>query len=260
MRPRRSRTSLLGLSTVAILLALAAVGFGLLPPNPSSQVEPDPVIAIDPAALVPDWTRISAWPGFEAPGGSNPDPGQLSTVIVLDDSGSMGPMMLDAKQAVIDAVSQFPDNSRVAVIALNRGRVLDAVAVDEARASLPAAIDPVMADGKTPLGRALGTALDLLAQEAARQRGFGTYRILIATDGRASDAAVLRRAIAEILSASPVEVATIGIGIGEGHALNMPGFTDYVSVQGVDRLAAALAQVSAEQESFQPVTAFEKVE
>ncbi|MEO0829806.1 MAG: vWA domain-containing protein [Pseudomonadota bacterium] len=218
----------------------------------------DGISTLDEARLAPNWAAIAGWPGQEADSLLAPDPKRVTTVIVLDDSGSMGSAMEDAKAAVLTAVEQMPDDGRVAVIALNRGRILDAMAVTDARGTLPQLLQPVEPSGGTPLGASMFQAFDILTAEAAQQRGFGTYRVLVTTDGQASDGAALSNAVERILSRTPIEVATIGIGIGKGHPLNMPGHMDYVSVSGVDGLAAALTQAAAEQTTFDPVTSFDE--
>ncbi|MBM7067994.1 vWA domain-containing protein [Actibacterium sp. 188UL27-1] len=255
-----SAKSYSGFVTAGVLL-LGAVIFGQDLLFPQGNV---PLLSrgsqIDETRLAPNWSAIASWPGTEAETSAAPDPNRLTTVIVLDDSGSMGGSMGDAKDAVLIAVNQLPDDGTVAVLALNAGLVFPPSPVTEARSALPSALGPVAPSGGTPLGSSLLQAMTLLEQEAANQRGFGTYRALITTDGQAGDEDVLKNAIEQILSTSPVEVATIGIGIGEGHPLNMPGHVRYVSVSGVDGLAAALTEAAAEQTSFEPITAFETVD
>ncbi len=222
---------------------------------------------IDTSALIPDWSAIAAWPNNSQSTSDIPeasettttvDPWQITTIIVLDDSGSMKLQIDDAKAAVIQAVAQFDPQSRVGVIALNGGLVTEVVTAEEATKRLPGQLASIIADGDTPLGSRLDDAAALLANEAEARRGFGVFRILVTTDGAASDANKLKTAVSQILSETPIELATIGIGIGEGHALNVPGFTNYVSVQGVDGLAGALAAAAAEQTKFQPIDRFEE--
>jgi len=216
---------------------------------------------IDQAALIPDWSAIATWP----PGSTEEvdtvaevDPWQVTTMIVLDDSGSMEGRIDQAKSAITDAVAQFDARSRVGVMALNAGLVAEVVAAGDAALLLPDQLKPIVAAGNTPLGSRLDDAARILENEASERRGFGVFRILVTTDGAASDADRLNRAVSQILSETPIELATIGIGIGEGHALNVPGFTSYVSVNGVDGLANALAAAAAEQINFQPIDRFEE--
>lgn len=226
-----------------------------------SPPAPAPAL-IDPTRLVPDWSAISGWPGVsessDADVQANPDPRKLTTVILLDDSASMGGQMDAAKQAVLQAVSAFDPDSRVGILALNAGEVLPVMSARDAANVLSERLLPIQPNGATPLGRSLNSALATLTQEARNQRGFGVFRILVTTDGAASDEVNMNKMIARILSSTPVELATIGLGIGEGHALNLPGFTSYVSVDGVDGLANALQEAAAEQTEFKPITQFEE--
>lgn len=209
--------------------------------------------------LTPNWSAIAEWPPTSEET-STPlaklDPWQVTTLIVLDDSGSMKSQIAGAKSALVDAVRRFDPDSRVGVIALNAGPVADVAFARDAAAALPAQLDTVQADGGTPLGARLIDAANILAGEAGSRRGFGVFRILVATDGAASDSAKLNAAVTRILSNTPIELATIGIGIGEGHALNVPGFTSYVSVASVDGLAQALSAAAAEQTTFKPISEF----
>jgi uncharacterized protein YegL len=256
LKPGKTVTTVL-----AVALVAGVIGFeGLMDTfNGSSNTIEPRFDEIDTSAFAPNWSAIAQWPGREVDGSAAPDPNRLTTVIVLDDSGSMGADLEDAKQAVLTAVNQLPTDGIVAVLALNKGLVLKPTEVSAARRTLPAALAPLIPDGNTPLGSSLFLAYELLGDEAALQRGFGSYRALITTDGQASDGDLLQVAITEILSQSPVEIATIGIGIGEGHPLNMPGFTEYVSVSSVEGLADALIKATAEQTSFEPITNFQTV-
>ena len=81
---------------------------------------------IDQAALMPKWSVISSWPpgsGEEVQAAATVDPWQVTTLIVLDDSRSMEGQIAQAKNAVVEAVSQFDSTSRVGVIGLNSGLI-----------------------------------------------------------------------------------------------------------------------------------------
>ncbi|MEO0911686.1 MAG: VWA domain-containing protein [Pseudomonadota bacterium] len=245
-------------AAVVPLAIFAAVAVSVIflsdgPPPPQQEAR---VSAPSAESLAPDWPRIAEWPVLDVEPLSMPDPNLLTTVILLDDSGSMSAEMADAKAAVLSAAEQLPKGGKLAVLALNAGNVLEPTPVADAQALLPDALRNVIADGNTPLGARMLDAYRVLSEEAALQRGFGTYRLVITTDGQASDAGALREAMVQILSGSPIEVATIGLGIGEGHPLNMPGQTRYVSVDTVAEFATALSAATAEQTSFDPITSF----
>ena len=258
---------------IAILLVYQ-VNFQLDRPtpitSPSSAPAAEQVTSINRAALMPNWSTIASWPlgSVESTNAINStettgkvttvDPWQVTTVIVLDDSGSMQGRLEQAKTAIIQAVSQLDPQSRVGVIALNGGQVSGVVSAADAAVLLPEQMRDIFADGGTPLGSRLDAAAEILAVEAEKRRGFGVFRILVTTDGEATDADRLEASVSKILSSTPIELITIGIGIGEGHALNLPGFTSYVSVDGVDGLAGALTAAAAEQTNFQPIDRFEE--
>jgi uncharacterized protein YegL len=220
----------------------------------------------EPPAYVPstdmgtvDWEALAAWPPLiEVPDVETmPDPDRIFTMIVLDDSGSMGSDLEQAKAAVLQAVRMMDPNDRVGVLALNAGLVLPFETVEDAADILPGRLSPLRSTGSTPLGPALSAARDLLSEEAARSRSFGTYRIIVTTDGAADDPDLLVREVIETVNKTPVQVATIGIGIGRRHVLNAEGHTSYVAVDDVGKLAEALQAAVAENASFDPITAFE---
>ena len=247
------KTTAAGGGLTGLVLAGGVVLWAMGDFGSSGPVNPDEL----PITVSTDWRAVADWPGFEAEGASEPDPERLTTVIVFDDSGSMENEIEDAKTAVRQAIGSLPASGRVAVLGLNSGVILGSMPVAAAQQAIDRAITPVQADGGTPLGVRLGDAFRMLEAEAASQRGFGTYRVIVTTDGAASDEDVLRDTVVQVLSTSPVEIATIGLGIGEGHPLNLPGLTSYVAVDSVDRLADALQAAAAEQTVFEPITAFE---
>ncbi len=206
-----------------------------------------------------DWAAISIWPPLlEVPDvESIPDPDRIFTMIVLDDSGSMGSDLEQAKAAVMQTIKMMNPQDRVGVLALNAGLVLPITTVEDASLTLQNSLLPLRPTGSTPLGPALSAARDFLSAEAARSRSFGTYRIIITTDGAADDADRLIAEVKETVNTTPIQVATIGIGIGRRHVLNAEGSTSYVAVDNVSKLGEALQAVAAENANFDPITAFE---
>lgn len=207
--------------------------------------------------VVPDWAAIASWPGVDADTvDALPDPNRVFTAIVLDDSGSMGTDIEAAKIAVTAALDAMKDDDAVAVIALNDGSILPFMPVADARIALPAPLARVFSDGSTPLTRALRLARQGLAEEAAKVGGFGTYRILVTTDGVADDGDALRREIEDIASQTPIQVATIGVGISGEHVLRRPDLAAFVSVSDISGLAGALQAAIAEEQAFSAITSF----
>lgn len=239
---------------VVILVFIGLVGFSLFDNWVIDDAPPE--VAAD---LTPEWEAVAAWPGLEADvAAADPAPDRSTTVLVFDDSGSMSSEIVQAKQAALDFVAKLPPETYFGAIGLNSGVLVQPMPVDEALPALRASLRGVQADGGTPLTGALRAAHEMLRLEAANQRGFGTYQILVTTDGAANDPGLLIDEVVTILRTSPITISTIGLGIGEGHPLNLGGETRYVAIANVADLAGALQDVAAEQTVFDPITAFEE--
>lgn len=213
------------------------------------------------APVTPNWSAIAAWPAAEAPSvEAQPDPNRRVTAIVLDDSGSMDDDIDAAKQAVVSALDAMAGDDRVAVLALNAGTVLPFTDVAEAQGGLPALLRPIVSDGSTPLTRSIQDAQQLLEGEAASMRGFGTFRLIVTTDGAADDGEALARAITALAASTPIQITTIGIGISGNHVLRREDLGSFVDVANVAALAEALQAAVAENTAFEAITDFTEVE
>lgn len=239
---------------LTVIVAFGIIGFvvtGPLRDQLPGLGTPDPVI--------PDWAAITQWPSLQADlVAAQPDPNRRITAIVLDDSGSMGGDMEAAKAAVLGALDAMQDSDRIAVLALNAGTVLGFSDVGDAKAQLPALLEPIRSDGSTPLTRSITHARDLLAEEAATMRGFGTFRMIVTTDGQADDSDALDAVIERLAAITPIQVTTIGIGIRGQHVLRRQDLGSFVDVANVDALQEALQAAVAENTSFRAITDFEE--
>ena len=239
-----------------IFIAIGVVIFAIAIWDDLMQGEVTPQLQAD---LSPRWDAVAAWPGVEADSAAaDPEPDRTTTVLVFDDSGSMSDQIEAAKVAALEFAAKLPATTYLGAIGINSGVLVEPMPVREALPVLQSVLATVRADGGTPLTRAMRAAHDMLRNEAANQRGFGTYQILVTTDGAADDTGALTDEVVAILTASPVNISTIGIGIGDGHPLNLGGETRYVAIADVADLASALQEVAAEQTSFDPITAFEE--
>jgi len=228
---------------------VALVAFLLLVPSENETFSNAPV--------EPDWAAIAAWPGLDAAeAAARPDPGRTFTAIILDDSGSMGADIVPAREAVVAALDAMDPDDRVAVIALNAGVILPFSTVAEAQGTLPRLLASVISEGGTPLTGAMIAAREALAREAAVSGGYGTYRILVTTDGAADDGAALQAEVEHIARATPIQIATIGVGIRGGHILRRDDLAAFVAIDDVGQLAAALRDAIAEEQTFSAITSF----
>jgi len=239
--------------TLVVLAIVGALVIGIY----NATVPHLPALGRQPQ-IEPNWAAISAWPGIQAESvEAQPDPNRLIAAIVLDDSGSMSADIDAAKTAVIGALDAMSDRDRVAVLALNAGTILPFTTVAEARSMLPNLLQPIRSDGSTPLTGAIRTAQTLLGQEAAMVRGFGSFRLIVTTDGQADDDAALNAEIEQLAARTPIQVTTIGIGISGNHVLRRKALGSFVDVSDVSALQQALQAAVAENSAFDAITNFD---
>ena len=149
-------------------------------------------------------------------------------VVLLDDSGSMEERMnrqqtrrIDAaKDALLTVLNQVPDNSRVGVLALNGNSgngewIIELGPVDKSR--IQDAVGRIHAGGGTPLGAFIKQATDALL-ELREKQFYGTYRLLIVTDGEANDGSYLESILPDVLSRN-ITIDVIGVDMRQRHSL-----------------------------------------
>ena len=221
------------------------------------EIDVSDVVQGGPEEVMPNWSSIAAWPAVETQTvEATPDPNRRITAIVLGDSGSMGADIVPAKAAVLEALNAMADHDRVAVVALNHGIVLPFTQVGDAKGALPDALAEIKSDGSTPLTQAVTIARSLLEDEAAAARSFGTYRMIVTTDGQADDGKALEAVVADMAAATPIQLATIGIDIRGRHVLRREDLGSFVDVSNIAALRGALEAAVAENSDFAAITEF----
>jgi hypothetical protein len=106
------------------------------------------------------------------------------------------------------------------------------------------AIDAPRPHGATPLGAYIKRGADRLLEARAKQFGYGTFRLLIVTDGEAQDQALVDRYTPEVM-ARGITVDVIGVGMRKNHTL-ATRVHSYRSANDPAALKRALAEVFAE--------------
>lgn len=175
-------------------------------------------------------------------------------VVVLDDSGSMNERMKGtsrgkmeiAKQALLSVLEDIPEDAEVGVLALNskgaQGNwIVPLAPVD--RSSLRQRINNIRAGGGTPLGAAMKEAADALLARRDKQV-YGTYRLLIVTDGEAGDQGLVEQYLPAIKARGLVS-DVIGVDMRGDHSLATKVNT-YRRADNPDSLQKAIADVFAE--------------
>lgn len=158
--------------------------------------------------------------------GATAGPG-LYVVVILDNSGSMAERMsggetrMDAaKRSLQTVLDRTPADAQVGVLLLNPPRIGDDWLFELGPVDPQAtrrAINRIVAGGPTPLGGAMKMATDALlkAREANR---YGDYKLLVVSDGEATDGNLVERFLPEI-QARGVLVDVIGVAMGQQHSL-----------------------------------------
>ena len=177
-------------------------------------------------------------------------------VIVLDASGSMKQTMpgsqmqtkMDAaKDALIDVLSNIPQTTHIGLLVFSASNLRDDWAYplgprDDNRL-LPAirSIDPSRG---TPLGEYIKKGADRLLEARDRAFGYGTYRLLVVTDGEASDSDLVDDYTPDVL-ARGIRVDVIGVAMDQDHTLATMVNT-YRRANNAATLKQAIAEVFAE--------------
>lgn len=188
--------------------------------------------------------------------------------VVLDGSGSMGDAacsggrrggrIVDAEDAAVAFERRLPPDANLGLYVFDNRAWGERVALGHGRsnrADFEAAVRSVRAGAGTPLGPSLESAYAALSHQAARQGGYGTYHIVVATDGQATEPQAhdpegqMNAAVDKIVT-SPIVLETIGFCIDNGHALNRPGRTVYRNAMNPDDLNRGLSEILAETDSF----------
>ncbi len=180
---------------------------------------------------------------------------QQVVVVVLDDSGSMSeliatssgmvPRMEAAKSALNNVIAGLPEDTKLGVILLNGNGTdeqlitLGTLNRDESIAK----INSLIADGATPLGQAMRKAADeLLAYR--KQHVYGVYKMLVITDGEATDAELLAMYLPMILSRG-ITIDVIGVGMQSDHQLASSSHS-YRNVNDAESFQNAIQEILAE--------------
>lgn len=177
-------------------------------------------------------------------------------VVILDASGSMKDRfsrdrtltkMDAAKAALREVVAKVPAETHIGLLVFSGANVRDdwvypLGAVDMPR--LIAAIDLPKPSGGTPLGKYIRIGANRLLAQREKQYNYGSYRLLVVTDGEASDARKVRLYTPEVLNRQ-IRIDVIGVDMKTEHMLaNM--VDSYRRADNPGELVAAVSQILAE--------------
>jgi hypothetical protein len=178
-----------------------------------------------------------------------------SVVVLLDASCSMSEhlgstdevKMVAARRALTTVLEKVPDTTHVALLVFggNGGQEwVYPLGPKGDGAALAEAIEGVSPAGGTPLGQYIKKAADRLLQERQHQLGYGSYRLLVVTDGEADDPKLVDRYTPDILSRG-ITMDVIGVGMKQDHMLARR-VNSYRRADDASSLERAVSEVFAE--------------
>ncbi|MEC9081834.1 MAG: VWA domain-containing protein [Verrucomicrobiota bacterium] len=185
-----------------------------------------------------------------------------NVVVVVDASGSMSTIMSGtgrdrmsvAKDALKQVLKQVPDTTHVGVLVFPRANWVYPLGPRK-ESMLARSIDSIQQGGGTPLGEYMKLGADALLQARQKQFGYGTYRLLIVTDGEAGDRQKVEDYTPDIISRG-ITIDVIGVEMGSSHMLAEKAHS-YRNANNPQSLQQAISNVFAEVASNDGGTAVE---
>jgi Ca-activated chloride channel family protein len=171
-----------------------------------------------------------------------------NVLVLLDTSGSMQEgmgggviKMQAAQEALVNVLDKVPESTNIGVLTF-AGWAFELAPVTERKADLIARIRATTPSGGTPLAQYTKIAGDSLLNTREKNRGYGTYKLLIVTDGESSDNGLME--YVSDLNRRGVVIETIGVKMKGDHALSTR--TKYMRADDPNSLKAAVGTIFAE--------------
>jgi Mg-chelatase subunit ChlD len=166
-----------------------------------------------------------------------------------------GDRLRSAKMAAIELVNKLPEEVAIGLYAFDASGEGERVPLGlKNRAAILKAIGKFEAGGATPLNRACIIGTETLVTKRAMQLGYGEFRLIVLTDGQSSDSLTpFTRKMQRLLDkGDSIPLYTIGFQLAGDHALRQWSVF-YQNAQNLEELKKALADATAELESFDSV-------
>jgi Mg-chelatase subunit ChlD len=156
-------------------------------------------------------------------------------IIIFDDSGSMRAgipsRLIRAKKATKQFIAGIPDNYNLGIYTLNKGYIFPLQTLNS-KSMLTAQkyITNISATGSTPIAKSLTEMLQVMQKQKKAQAGYGSYTIVIATDGIADNATKMFNTVDKVIE-NNIMIHTIGIDIRNHGLRTVTKFTEASSTR-----------------------------
>lgn len=187
--------------------------------------------------------------------------GEDCIVVIFDTSGSMGEKMRTvrktrmavAQDALIDVLGSIDDNHKLGLLTFN-GWAYDLAKVD--KTVLQQAIVACKPSGGTPLYEAIKKGATRLLEERQKNANIGVYKLIVVTDGAATDAGLnddgkfkngsIKPGVLKDVIGRGIQVDTIALEISGTHALKDQINGIYMKGDDPESLKKSLSRAVAE--------------
>ena len=185
-------------------------------------------------------------------------------LLMLDTSGSMSEAVCGggerkikaAKRAVISFFDRLDPAANVGLYTFSE-TITEVLPVGRhAPADFAKAVNYLSAGGGTPLTEALDVSEAVLRKVAQGQGGYGSYNLIIVTDGQSTDGDPSSEA-RKIAQMTAVSINAVGFCTGERHSLNIQGFTNFSTAQNAEQLVESLSQSVQPEQTLYDVSDFD---
>ncbi len=230
------------------------------------QQQPGPAVVVRAAATTTATATAASWPP-PAPANMPVAANLLADnwVFVMDASGSMGDSscgtggkarMETAKAGAIKFSRSIPGSANLGLVVFSdadRGGISEWLKLGIGpgnRSEFARLVNGIRPYGNTPLRGSAELGVQILTEQAQRQRGYGTYHLVIVTDGEANRGGNPASYVKGVVQQTPIAVHVIGFCVDGGHSLDIKGFTQYASANNPETLDRGLKAILAESEAY----------
>lgn len=173
--------------------------------------------------------------------------GSLSMDEAIPGSSQFPNKLAGAKWAVHQFVDSLPDDVNLGLYIFDQQGSREVLPLGpDNKAEFLRQIDAVVANNATPLGESIEAAVKALKVQQAKQKPYGEYRLLVVTDGHASD--YIGRGV-KAAQKSGFPLYTIGLGVVGDHELRKVS-RSYQDAKDAEQLSAALKAAGSELEDY----------
>jgi Ca-activated chloride channel homolog len=210
----------------------------------SDRAYADATVALDPDAKGAVSLRRNFYFVFDGSGSMKDVPRKTA-----DSDQQFSSKIQGAKWAVTEFLTKVPKDANLGLYVFDKSGPREVLPLGpNNRTIFLQKVQNIHAKGGTPLGTAIAAGSEALQKQYNKQLGYGEYRLIVITDGEATDN--LQTGVARATK-NRTPIYTIGFDMGNDHALRKHSIS-YRSADSAKQLEHALEQAIGELDIFDP--------